>query len=67
MDTYTVIATVQSDGSEPVEMKWYSGHDPLAALVGVGQVINHHTDPGDHPFPVRLISVQVIVTPEDGA
>jgi hypothetical protein len=64
-DTYTVLVTLESPDSEDgVEMKWYSGHDPLKALLAVGQCIEHHLYPGNAPHPVRMLSVRTDVTAE---
>lgn len=63
MDTFTVVATLEStDTPDGVDMKWYSGHDPIKALLAVTQVLDHHLTPGDHPHPVRLMSVRLDVT-----
>jgi hypothetical protein len=62
-DTFTVVVTLESsDAPDGVEMKWYSGHDPLKALLAVGQCIEHHENP-THPHPVRMLSVRVDTTP----
>ena len=61
MDTYTVVATIQSPDNDPVEVKWYSGNDPLKALVAVGQCIEHHVDKNPAPVRVRLLNVTLTV------
>jgi len=61
VSVYTVVATMQSGDNDPVEMRWYRGADPLAAMVAVGQVLNQDEDNADLPIPVTLLGVRVDV------
>lgn len=65
MNTYTVVATIQSKqpGNDPVEVQWYSGPSEVSVLGCMAQLMERVED--DNPFSPVLRSVTVTVTEDD--
>lgn len=52
-----VIATIQSEGNDPVEMPWCKDGEDVDVMLSVAQILRHAKD--TEPFAPKVLEIRV--------
>lgn len=65
MNKYKVVATVQSEGNEPVSIPWSRACSSTDAMVCLGQILSEEENPPPYPgYSTKLLSIIIIPIPD---
>lgn len=64
MNKYRVVALVQSEGNDPVELRWLRGGDGVEAMISVGQILDEQAHQPFGGYSTKLISISVTPVPD---